>query len=138
MIGIDTNVLVAICVLEHEHHAKVKNWVSSVGDPLSTTLVNTSEFLRLLTHPRVFPKPLKFRDACNMLDELINAYDLRVFSSSFNWWQNGLEKIPSGVGGNSIFDFQIAYTFFENGVKRISTFDNGFKRYSFIKSFEPA
>lgn len=133
MIGIDTNILVALSVIEHENHEKIKNWLNKREDKYCTTLINVGEYLRLLTHPRVFSNPLAFKDASKLLSDLLEYYDFELLVPDLDWWKDGLKYIPDGISGNSVFDFQISYTFLSCGVHKIATFDRGFRRFDFLK-----
>jgi toxin-antitoxin system PIN domain toxin len=135
MICLDTNVIIAAMVKSDPNHDVVDAWLSTgVDAPLAMTQTNVAEALRLLTHPRVFPKPLKIAPAVKALREFVEYHSLSILDEAGDWWlelsQLG-QKIPA-FKGNDIFDARIALAMRFNGIRKIATFDSGFMRFDFV------
>lgn len=132
MTAIDTNILISILVRSVEDHKETMAALKDLDDTLAITNVNIGEVLRLLTHPKVFNKPLKLPNAVDLLNDFIEAYEVTVLSSSPTWW-NELKTLARidipDLRGNHVFDAQIALCLKYNGVKRLWTKDSDFKKY---------
>lgn len=136
MTALDTNVLVGLLVASSSNHEEATNGVRKLSDTLCTTPTNIGEILRLLTHPKVFEKPLKISKAVQALAELIEEFSIRVLDEDVDWWRElpGIEQEIPGLKGNEIFDARIAICLKQHGVKRIFTWDADFKKYSFLSA----
>jgi predicted nucleic acid-binding protein len=70
------------------------------------------------------------------LEQLIEAYDIRILDEETSWWKQ-LPEIARqilGLKGNEIFDARIAICLKQHKVKRIFTRDADFKKYSFLQT----
>lgn len=135
MIALDTNMIVAALVKSQAEHPQVAAWLQRVRDPLGMTGTNLVETLRLLTHPRVFPRPLTLTRALDLVSDFMEQFDLAILEEAHDWWmglKDLLKAIP-GLKGNEIFDARIALCLRHNGVKEIATFDADFSKYSFLE-----
>ncbi len=139
MTAIDTNILVGLIVSSSRFHVEVVNGVGNIEDELCTTSTNIGEVLRLLTHPKVFQKPIELEKAVTTLGELLAAYDIRILDEDIDWWKSliEVEKNNRGLRGNEIFDAKIAICLRQHGVKRLYTLDSDFKKYPFLQCIKP-
>jgi predicted nucleic acid-binding protein len=136
MTGLDTNILVDLIVSSTPYHDKVVEGVAHLEDELCTSPTNIGEVLRLISHPKVFSKPLPISKAVAALEQMLDYYRIRILEEDVNWWKE-LPKVGKeipGLRGNEVFDARIALCFRSNGVKRIYTRDADFKKYSFLKT----
>jgi len=117
-------------------HKEVLEGLDNLEDDLCTTPTNIGEVLRLLTHSKVFPSPLKIEKAVEALDQLIEAYDIRILDEETNWWKQlpDIARQIIGLKGNEVFDARIAICLKQHKVKRIFTRDADFKKYSFLQT----
>lgn len=135
MTGIDTNLLIDLMVSSMPTHRESLASVAPIEDELCTTPTNIGECLRLLTHPRVFPKPLTLGRAVSVLGALLDFHKIRVLDESTDWWKSLTEiegEIP-GLRGNEVFDARIALCLRSHGVRRLLTRDADFRKYGFLK-----
>jgi toxin-antitoxin system PIN domain toxin len=96
------------------------------------------EFLRVVTHPRVFDPPSSQKDAIRTLEELSESPSLTFIAAGplhFNALLGIAEQ--SGAKGNLFFDVQIAALCREHGVTEILTMDRDFSRFRGIKVRRP-
>ncbi len=137
MIGIDTKILVDLLVSSTPNHTQTLEKLSQLEDDFCTTPTNIGECLRLLTHPKVFQKPLTLSRAVSVLDHALSYYKIRILDESTDWWKSleEVEKEIAGIRGNEVFDARIALCLRAHSVKRLYTRDADFKKYSFLKSF---
>lgn len=135
MIAIDTNMLIHLLVKSQKEHSQVIKWFKGNREALVLTHINVAEFLRLLTHPRVFPSPLLLDAAVDLLEEFFQSTGARVLEEAENWWlglKDLVKEIPN-LKGNEVFDAQIALCLRHHGVKKILTMDSDFLKYPFLK-----
>ena len=135
MTAIDTNILIGIMVASSTHHAETLLSLENIDDALCTTPTNIGEVLRLLTHSKVFPSPVKIEKAVEALAQFLDAYDIRILDEDTDWWKElpkVAQQIP-GLKGNEVFDARIALCLKQHNVKRIWTRDSDFKKYSFLQ-----
>ena len=135
MTGIDSNILIDLLVSSTSNHAVSVAGLAGMEDEFCTTATNIGECLRLLTHPKVFPKPLTISRAVSVLEQALDYYKIRILEESSDWWKllGEIEKEIPGLRGNEVFDARIALCLRFHGVKRIYTRDADFKKYSFLK-----
>lgn len=139
MIALDTNIIIGLMVSSASMHKEVTEGVDRLDDSLCTTPTNIGEVLRLLTHPKVFPSPLKISKATAALSELIDSYDIRILDEDIEWWKSlkDIENHIPGLRGNEVFDARIAICLKQHKIKRIYTYDSDFKKYSFLQTIQP-
>lgn len=135
MIALDTNTILYLLVHTMPEHPRAKAWLQANTEPLATTSVNLSESLRLISHPRVFPKPLKLSEACKTLAGFISEWDVQLLEENPKWLSElaELSLELESLKGNEVFDAQIALYLKHNGVKKIATLDDDFRKFSFLK-----
>jgi predicted nucleic acid-binding protein len=139
MTAIDTNILVGIIVSSSSLHQEALSGINNIEDDLCTTSTNIGETLRLITHSRVFEKPLALPKAVAVLSDLLESYQIRILDEDIDWWKNlvEIEKQIKGLKGNEIFDAKIAICLKQHGVKRLYTMDSDFKKYPFLQCIKP-
>ena len=135
MIALDTNILIHALVHSQKEHPRAKNWILKNRLPLSTTPVNVAEVFRLLTHPKVFAKPLSLASAIDLFESFVKDWEVAILEESQNWWieLRELTKTLPGLSGNEVFDARIALCLKHNGVSKICTLDDDFLKYHFLK-----
>ena len=135
MTGLDTNVLVYALVSSQPEHVRARTWLEQYNGVLCTTQTNVGEVLRLLTHRRVFSKPLSLGVAVQTMGAFFQAYSLEILAEESVWWKRlALDDFPvPTIGGNEIFDARIALCLRYHGVRRICTLDSDFRKYPFLE-----
>ena len=90
-----------------------------------------SEFLRVVTHPRVLVPPSQPSDALAAIGSLLESPSIRVISPAERYWQLLSETIlESGSRGNLVMGAQIVAVCREHGVGTILTEDRDFARFA--------
>jgi uncharacterized protein len=97
------------------------------------------EFLRVATHPRVFPQPLRASEAVSFLDSLLSVSSFRVLGATERHWSNlrALLRELGEPGGNFFFDVHTAALMREHGIRRIATADNDFSKFTDLEVVNP-
>lgn len=135
MIALDTNILIPLFVNSDPRHEEMLSWLANQQEALAITHTNIGEVLRLLTHPRIFKKPLSLKKAIELVQSFIEVRKVAVLQESESWWielKDLLEDLP-GVRGNEVFDARIALCLQYNGVRKFYTFDVDFRKYEFLE-----
>jgi len=88
------------------------------------------EFLRVVTHPRVFSPPVPMDVALHDLDQILTSPTLVVLSETERHAEI-LETVlkEAGVTGNLVHDAHIATLCIEHGIAELITGDRDFARF---------
>jgi toxin-antitoxin system PIN domain toxin len=139
---VDTNVLVYAADARAEEHercrALLEGWRRRSGAWYLTWGI-CYEFLRVVTHPRVFRNPWSAREAWRYLGAIRAAPGLAMLVPTERHAQV-LEEVIATVpqlAGNLIHDAQTAALMREHGIRRICTRDTDFHRFPFLEPIDP-
>jgi toxin-antitoxin system PIN domain toxin len=141
LIAVDTNVLVYASRTEtefHEHAARLITQLAEGERPWAIPWPCVYEYLRVVTHPRLFKPPSTQAEAISRLTMLSGSPSLTFIGSGplhFSALVDAAEQ--SGARGNLFFDVHIAALCREHGVSEILTMDRDFSRFSGIKVRRP-
>ena len=88
------------------------------------------EFLRVVTHPRLFDPPFEIGEACEALDHVLSSPSLVVLTPGDRFWPllSGATSEAHAIG-NLVFDAQIVALCREAGVNALLTEDRDFDRF---------
>ena len=88
------------------------------------------EFLRLITHRRLFDPPHSAAEACEALARLLAADNVSVLMPGPGYPERLREAVlEAGATGNLVFDAQIAALCRDFGVSVLLTEDRDFERF---------
>ena len=134
MIAVDTNVLVYAHRAEMELHASAAARLSALAEGNETWALPVfcvTEFLRVVTHPKVFNPPSTADEALGFIDELRASPTCEVACPEAEFLDRlGAAVRNADARGNLIFDAQIAALCSERGITAILTNDHDFERFS--------
>lgn len=139
---IDTNVLLYAANADAPEHAAARAFVLAVGrtaDPWYLTSGIVYEFLRVATHPKVFPAPLAWRDAIEFLTPLLAAENVHLLQAGDRHWSllaTVLDELTH-PSGNLFFDIRTVVLMREHGVRRIYTTDTDFLQFVNVDVLNP-
>ena len=141
MVAVDTNVLVNAVNADAPDHARASRALEGLVNgaerwALSWTVIY--EFLRVVTHPRVFARPLSLAEAHSLIDELLASPTCTLITESDQHrqlLQESIEDIPR-LAGTILHDFHIAVLMREHGIEELLTFDTDFRAFSWLKMRE--
>lgn len=97
------------------------------------------EFLRVVTHPRVFRRPWAMEQAWRFVEMLLSSPGLNLLVETDRHRvvaQQVFGEVPA-VSGNFVFDTRTVILMREHGIRRIYTRDTGFHRFPFVEPIDP-
>jgi predicted nucleic acid-binding protein len=88
------------------------------------------EFLRIITHPKLFHPPFSGEEACAAVERILASPSLSVLHPGAAYAELLLAAVrESQAAGNLIFDAQIVALCREAGVRALLTEDRDFARF---------
>jgi uncharacterized protein len=130
MEAVDTNILIYAHRAESPVHEAARELLERLaeGDAAwGIPVFCLGEFLRVITHPRVFVPPTKQPTALATLEALLASPSLRVLSPEGGYERIFLDILRHGkAAGNRVFDAQIAAVCRQHGVSVLWTNDRNF------------
>jgi len=141
MRAVDTNVLVYAEITNSPHHSRAHKLLSELAQgsaPWAIPWPCAYEFLRMVTHPKVYHPPVSVQTALQDLDSILASPSLSMLAETASH-RAMLERVvrQSGATGNLIHDAHIAALCFEHGVKELFTADRDFTRFTGLKVINP-
>lgn len=141
MIAIDTNVLVYARRTESPHHVAAKALVGQLAEgpaPWALPWPVLYEFVRVVTHPRVFDPPSPLEAVVRDLESLLASPSLTMLGEGPGHVRQMVTQLRSGVAaGNLAHDAHIAALVVEHGVTELLTADRDFARFPGVRSRNP-
>lgn len=140
MILIDANLLVYAHDLGSEHHARSKLWLEEVleteGD-VRFGLVTVLAFLRVITNPRVFARPLSQADAVRVVTTWLGRANVAICEPTERHWPLLAGLATDGQArGPLLMDAHVAALALEHGAT-LATTDRDFSRFAGLRWFDP-
>ena len=133
MIAVDTNILVHAHREESpKHGAALARVVALAESPVrwAIPVFCIGEFVRVVTHPRLFDPPYSASEACEALTRLVASPSVTVVVPGPAYPVLLMEAIrEANAIGNLVFDAQIVALCRENGISRLLTEDRDFDRF---------
>lgn len=140
MQAIDTNVLVYSEIVTSIHHQTARRLLIGLAEGPRAWAIPwpcVYEFLRVVTHPRVFSPPVPIELALDDLGRILASPTL-VLLSETERHAEVMERIiaESAVTGNLLHDAHIATLCIEHGVSELITGDRDFSRFP-VRTLDP-
>ena len=141
MVALDTNILVHAHRTGTHHHEQALALLTELSEgaaPYALFWPSLYEFLRVVTHHRVFDPPSPLPDALQALKDLMAPPVVRVLSETSRH-PSLLHRViqEAGVTGNLIHDAHLVALALEHGVHEILTLDGDFARFPQVASRNP-
>lgn len=141
MRAVDTNILVFAEIQSSTHHSAARKILAECAEGSAAWAIPWPccyEFLRVVTHPRVFHPPVPADVALADLRMLLASPSLILLSETSRHAEV-MEAVvrSSGVAGNLIHDAHIAALCLEHGVSELITGDRDFHRFPELKIRDP-
>ena len=141
MIAIDTNVLVYARRTEAPYHKEALRLLHDLASgqrPWALTWVCIYEFLRIVTHPRVFNPPTELDTALGDVESLLDSPSLQMLGEGPAHAKLMRRVLVDGKAtGNLAHDGHVAALLLEHGVTEIWTADRDFKRFAGLRAVDP-
>jgi len=137
MIAIDTNILVYAhreeLPLHREARARLIELAEGV-EPWALPVFCIGEFLRVVTHPRLFDPPSTIRQGVQAIGNLLDSPSCVILNPAEGFWPILAEIVKdANAKGNILYDAQIVAVCLEHGVREILSEDRDFHRFEGIK-----
>jgi len=139
---IDTNLLLYAVNPDSPEHGQARRLLEDWrgGDrPWFLTWGIIYEFLRVATHPRVFPSPITLAQAGDWIEALLAGRNDAILVATDRHPAVLAELVASHprLRGNPVHDLHIAALMREHGVPEIRTADTDFHQFGFLRVVNP-
>jgi toxin-antitoxin system PIN domain toxin len=94
-------------------------------------------FLRIATHPTIFPNPVAPEQATATITALLERPTVRTEAEGTGFWETYRATASDDTRGNHVPDAHLAALMRRNGVALIYTRDRDFRRYDGIEARDP-
>lgn len=142
MFVVDTNVLVYAANRSSPYHERCSALLAEWRGQASawyTTWPICYEFLRIVTHPRVFRPTWTAPAAWSFVESMLASPSLRVLTAGEQHAAVAAQvfgELPH-LSGNLMHDAHTAVLMREHGLRRIYTRDTDFHRFPFLEPMDP-
>lgn len=141
MIAVDTNILVYARREEAPFHREARRLLGRLAEgraPWALAWPCVYEFLRVVTHHRVFQPPTPLDRAVEDLDSLFDSPSLTLLGEGPSHAGHLRATISAAEAtGNLVHDAHIAALLREHGVRELLTVDRDFARFPGLKVRNP-
>jgi len=131
--AIDTNVLVYAEIRSSPWHEEARRLLGELAEgtfPWAIPWPCLYEFLRVVTHPRIYHPPVPLSVALNDLRSILDSPTLVLLHETSNHPDVMIRVLEeSGVSGNLIHDAHIAALCLEHGITELISGDRDFARF---------
>jgi toxin-antitoxin system PIN domain toxin len=139
--AVDTNILIYAEMVSDPNHKISRATLSALAEgpePWAIPWPCVYEFLRVVTHPRVYHPPMPAGSAIRDLRGLFESPSLILLHETDRHLEI-LERLvaESGVSGNLMHDAHIATICIEHGVSELLTADRDFARFARLRTRNP-
>jgi toxin-antitoxin system PIN domain toxin len=123
-------------------HPAARAFLSAIGRSAEAWYLSDGvvyEFLRVATHPKVFPQPLTWREALDFLLPILAVDQVAVLRAGDGHWT----LLAAALGdlthpsGNLFFDVRTVVLMREHGIRRVYTTDTDFLQFRDIEVINP-
>jgi toxin-antitoxin system PIN domain toxin len=139
---VDTNILLYAANSAAAQHGRCRAFLEETvasGDICFLPENVIYEFLRVATHPRVFPNPLPASDAVEFLGAMVAVANFKILSATENHWQI-LRELVRELGepsGNFFVNIHTVALMREHGIRRIASADMDFAKFRDLDVINP-
>jgi toxin-antitoxin system PIN domain toxin len=144
VIAVDTNILVYAHREESPQHDRALRALRDLAEGADTWALPVfvlGEFLRVVTHHRIFAPPSSRDRALQALDALIASPTVRVLHPGERFWSLLRAALDEASGtGNLVLDAEIVAVCREHGVTTVLSEDRDFRRFPSVRlrTLDPA
>lgn len=140
MIAIDTNLLIYAHRSSTREHRAAQNAIEKAcgQSRCGIALASITEFLSVVTHPKISEKPSTGLEAQRFIKQLRESADLEIWQPGQDFSDRLMQMAGDlHVVGGRIFDLQIALTVFEHGATEIWSHDKNFVKIPGLLVVDP-
>ena len=139
---VDTNILLYAANRDAEEHRAAVSFLEEAAESVEPWFLTEGilyEFMRVCTHPKVFERPLTWKEGLRFIRPLLMSQRFNILTASERHWVI-LEKVLEDLtrpSGNLFFDIRTVVLMHEHGVREIYTTDADFLQFRGIKAINP-
>ncbi len=137
---IDANVLIYACNVAAPRHRPARKWLESAfssAEPIRLAWATIHAFLRIVTHPRILPRPFSNQSALSLVEEWLAQPSVAPIEPGTRYWSIFREVVRIGqVRGDLMMDAHLAALAIENGAVLCTT-DKDFTRFEGLRLLNP-
>ena len=141
MIAVDTNILVYARRVEAPHHNRALALLTELAQgelPWALPWPCVYEFLRVVTHPRVFDPPTDIDAALEDIGSLLESPSVVLLGEGPTHAAHLRRSVLDGrTAGNLVYDAHIAALCIEHGVRELLTADRDMTRFAALRIKNP-
>ena len=141
MRAVDTNVLVYYEIRSSPQYLAARKLLQTLAEgplPWAIPWPCVYEFLRIVTHQRVYHPPMPLAAAMRDLDRILSSPTVILLAETPNHAQVMRQVLSrSGVSGNLVHDAHIAALCIEHGVSELYSGDRDFARFPGLRWENP-
>lgn len=139
---VDTNILAYAVNRDCQEHRAATDAVGGwlAGEvPWAVTWGIVYEFLRVVTHPRIFRRPLTADRALQFLDPILGSDLVTILSPTprHEALMRSTIRETGRPAGNLFHDLHTAVVMREHGISEIMTADSDFRKFPFLRVTDP-
>jgi toxin-antitoxin system PIN domain toxin len=138
---VDVNVLLYASDESSVFHAKARGLIERLAlgpDLFYLFWPVVMDYLRIATHPGIFPRPLTVEAAAGNMEQLLARPHTRTPGEGENFWHvYGAATSHMIVRGNLVPDAHLVSLMRENGVGTLWTHDVDFRKFDAIRVRDP-
>ena len=138
---VDVNVLLCSSDESSAFHAKARELVERLArgtDIFYLFWPVILGYLRMATHPAIFPRPLSVDAAISNVDQLLSRPHIRTAGEGDRFWDVYRSTTSAlMVRGNLVSDAHVVSLMRENGVATLWTHDRDFRKFDAIDIQDP-
>lgn len=139
-VTVDTNILLYASNADDPLHGSARELVDRLAsgpDLLYLFWPTIMGFLRIATHPAIFPSPVSPDDAIVAITALLERPTVRTEAERSGFWETYRATARGDTRGNHVPDAHLAALMRQHGVSVIYTRDRDFRRYQGIEARDP-
>ena len=121
----------------HDRAAELVDRLAGGPDLLYLFWPTIMGFLRIATHPTIFPNPVSPERATAAITALLGRPTVRTAAEGAGFWRTYCATAGNDTRGNHIPDAHLAALMRQHGVAVIYTRDRDFRRYDGIEARDP-
>lgn len=139
-VTVDTNILLYAANADDDLYGQARELVERLGsgpDLLYLFWPTIMGFLRIATHPAIFPNPASPNEAIATITTLLERPTVRTPAEEDGFWEVYRSTAGDSARGNHVPDAHLAALMRQHGVAVIYTRDRDFRRYDGIEARDP-
>ncbi len=141
MVAVDTNILVYYHRAENRFHQAARKLILGLhegGDPWAIPYPCVSEFLAIVTHPRIFTPATPMKEAMKELLYLSESPNLYFLAEGRRYLES-LEKTVAhaNIAGGKVHDARIVAIALEHNISTLYSLDRDFSRFQGLRVVNP-